>query len=206
MKALSQTRVEILKALKERNKTLSELSKELGLSKATLFRHLVILQAEGIVRRIENGNRFVYYKLSQKGREILELIISAVIAFTGSIIAYLSAYRLSGVSEPLLELPSPAPAPISVPAVTPAVKSPVITPPPTPTPIPAPRPAGGFLPDLPDLPETGYGAETVTYSSTTSSIAAAILAFLFIFVIITISLKLIKKRNRIQREVQRPDA
>jgi len=196
MKALSQTRVEILKALKERNKTLSELSKELGLSKATLFRHLVILQAEGIVRRIENGNRFVYYKLSQKGREILELIISAVIAFTGSIIAYLSAYRLSGVSEPLLELPSPAPA----------VKSPVITPPPTPTPIPAPRPAGGFLPDLPDLPETGYGAETVTYSSTTSSIAAAILAFLFIFVIITISLKLIKKRNRIQREVQRPDA
>ena len=157
---LSQRRIEILRALKNRNKTLSELSRELGLSKATLFRHLAVLQSQGIVRRVENGNRFVYYKLSQKGREILEVLLSAVAALTGSVIAYLSAHRLS----------------------TPELKD-VSAPPPS-APAPTPAPAGGFLPEMLGI---GHGE---TFSSTTSPTAAAILAFLFIFVIVLLSLKL----------------
>ena len=160
---LSQRRIEILRALKDRNKTLSELSRELGLSKATLFRHLAVLQSQGIVRRVENGNRFVYYKLSQKGREILEVLLSAVAALTGSVIAYLSAHRLS----------------------TPELKDVSAPPPSAPAPTPAPTaPAGGFLPEMPGI---GHGE---TFSSTTSPAAAAILAFLFIFVIVLLSLKL----------------
>ncbi len=185
MRALSQTRIEIIKALKMRKKTLSELSKELGLSKATLFRHLAILQDEGIVKRIENGNRFVYYRLSQKGREILEVLLSAFAALTGSVIAYISAYRLSGVSESLQKFsrtPSSS-SPTSSPASAP------ISPASTPTPVP--KPAGGFVPDWLRLPEIRHGFDSSSPTISTSPAAAAILAFLLIFVTVLLSLKLV---------------
>ena len=198
MKVLSQTRIEILKALKDRNKTLSELSKELGLSKATLSRHLAILQAEGIVKRVENGNRFVYYKLSQKGREVFEALISAAIAFAGSVIAYLSASRLSGAGLQDASGVSP-PSPTSSPASAPMS--------PVPTPTPIPKPAGGFIPELPGLPglpEIKHGIDLVSHpvssapttsTSPTSPAAAAVLAFLFLFVIVLLSIKLVAVRG-----------
>jgi DNA-binding MarR family transcriptional regulator len=203
MRALSQTRIEILKALKKRNKTLSELSKELGLSKATLFRHLAILQAEGIVKRIENGNRFVYYKLSQKGREILEILLSAIAALTGSVVAYISAYRLSGVSESFQDL-SRAPLPFSSTSPTSSPSSPTSSPAsvpasPVPTPTPVPKPAGGFMPDLPRLPEIRHSVDLPSLTASTSPAAAAFLAFLFIFVIVLLSFKLVTLNSRERR-------
>ncbi len=73
-------REEILKALLERNKTLSELSKELDLTKPSVYYHLKRLSAEGLVRRLKNGNKFVYYALTEKGREFAKLIVSSLIS------------------------------------------------------------------------------------------------------------------------------
>ena len=67
----SETRVKILSSLRERRKTLSELSKELGVSKPTVLNHISILHSEKAVERIKVG-RFVYYRLTRAGRTLLE--------------------------------------------------------------------------------------------------------------------------------------
>lgn len=86
---IGSTKREIIKALDERNKTVSELSKELGLAKSSIYKHLVTLNSKGIVERITNGNRFVYYRLTGKGKEILDLVLSLIISSISSIIAYM---------------------------------------------------------------------------------------------------------------------
>ena len=73
-------REEILKALLERNKTLSELSRELNLTKPSVYYHLKRLSAEGLVRRLKNENKFVYYALTEKGREFVKFIVSSLIS------------------------------------------------------------------------------------------------------------------------------
>ena len=85
---IGSTKRAIIKALNERNKTVSELSKELGLSKTSVYQHLVALHSKGVVERITNGNVFVYYKLTEKGREILDLMLSGIISTLSSILAY----------------------------------------------------------------------------------------------------------------------
>jgi DNA-binding transcriptional ArsR family regulator len=74
IKALSsETRLEILKALKERNKTVSELSKELGLSKSTVHEHLTVLAEVGLVERAEQyTNKWVYYTLTRRARSMFK--------------------------------------------------------------------------------------------------------------------------------------
>jgi DNA-binding transcriptional ArsR family regulator len=72
-KALSsETRLEILKRLDGRQKTLSDLSKEMDLTKATLHEHLnKLTEAELVSRREREGHKLVYYKLSWKGASLL---------------------------------------------------------------------------------------------------------------------------------------
>ncbi len=89
---MSETRLKILRALKERNKTLSELSRELGLSKPSIYRHLIILKSQGLVRRIKNGNKFIYYALTKSGEKLIDLIISMSISY---VFAYLLAMNAS---------------------------------------------------------------------------------------------------------------
>jgi|Deesub1362A_J573_1020465.scaffolds.fasta_scaffold01404_10 DNA-binding MarR family transcriptional regulator len=151
----SQTRIKILRALKKRNKTLSELSRELGYSKSTLSKHLTILQSEGIVSRIVNGNKFIYYKLTEKGREIVEVLVSFVLSLAAATLAYLGFTNEAEVIKP--------------------------KPMPVPTPTPLPKPAGGFT-------------DFVIKTTSTSSIAAAILTFIFLFVIILFSLRLYRRQ------------
>lgn len=67
----SDTRVKILKSLKERKKTISELSKELGMSKSAIYEHLTRLAAVGFVRRRETGRKWVYYELTEKGMNFI---------------------------------------------------------------------------------------------------------------------------------------
>ncbi len=88
MKLDGFTKKNILKSLKERNKTLSELSRELGISKSSIHRHLNSLKNWGLVERISNGNKFVYYKLTERGREILDSLISVISAILSSLITY----------------------------------------------------------------------------------------------------------------------
>ena len=67
----SEVRVEILKRLDERRQTVTDLSNLLALSKPTLLEHLEKLQAAGLVKRVDEGRKWIYYELSEKGRRIL---------------------------------------------------------------------------------------------------------------------------------------
>ncbi len=67
----SDVRVGILKRLDLRRETVTDLSNLLDLSKPTLLEHLEKLQSAGLVRRIDEGRKWIYYELSDKGRKIL---------------------------------------------------------------------------------------------------------------------------------------
>ncbi|MEW5760504.1 MAG: ArsR family transcriptional regulator [Candidatus Thermoplasmatota archaeon] len=86
----SETRIAILKALDEKQKTISDLARELGMNKATVFEHLEQMADVGLVKRAEEEERlttikpqpaleeqygpprkWVYYRLTWKGRNIL---------------------------------------------------------------------------------------------------------------------------------------
>lgn len=68
----SQTRLDVLRALDERRKTLSELAKELELNKATVHEHLQLLLATGLVRkRDDEGRKWIYYELTWSGERLL---------------------------------------------------------------------------------------------------------------------------------------
>jgi|Deesub1362A_J573_1020465.scaffolds.fasta_scaffold01786_6 DNA-binding transcriptional ArsR family regulator len=69
----SKVRVEILRLLSRRRATVSELFRSLGMSKSTVFYHLIKLKESGFVTRMENGKRkWVYYELSERGRQVLK--------------------------------------------------------------------------------------------------------------------------------------
>ncbi len=67
----SEVRVEILKRLDARRATVTDLSSLMDLSKPTLLEHLEKLQAAGLVKRIDEGRKWIYYELTGKGRKIL---------------------------------------------------------------------------------------------------------------------------------------
>src|SRR2546425_323177 len=67
----SDVRVGILKRLDVRRETVTDLSNLLSLSKPTLLEHLEKLQSAGLVKRLDEGRKWIYYDLSDKGRKIL---------------------------------------------------------------------------------------------------------------------------------------
>lgn len=67
----SDTRLDILKALDERQKTVTELARELKLNKATVFEHLERLISVEMVQKLEDHRKWVYYQLTWKGRRLL---------------------------------------------------------------------------------------------------------------------------------------
>ncbi len=67
----SESRVGILKALVERRKTLSELSKELKMSVSTTSEHLDQLVSAELILQIDDGHKWKYYELTRKGRNVL---------------------------------------------------------------------------------------------------------------------------------------
>lgn len=68
----SSTRLTVLKALDERRKTLSELSRDLELNKATVHEHLqLLLSAELVRKRDDEGRKWIYYELTWTGERIL---------------------------------------------------------------------------------------------------------------------------------------
>ncbi len=64
------TRLEILKSLGQKQKTLSDLSKELGLSAATLKEHLDILLNVNLIKK-DDERKWKYYSLTFKGLNIV---------------------------------------------------------------------------------------------------------------------------------------
>jgi len=67
----SGTRVDILKSLDKRRKTLSELSSQFGMSVSTVKEHLDNLVAVGLIVQMDEGHKWKYYELTKKGKSIL---------------------------------------------------------------------------------------------------------------------------------------
>lgn len=71
-KALAvDTRVNILKELSKRRKTQSEMSESLGLSVATVKEHMDKMQEAGLITQKDEGRKWKYYDLTEKGRCLL---------------------------------------------------------------------------------------------------------------------------------------
>ncbi|MBN2331068.1 MAG: winged helix-turn-helix transcriptional regulator [Candidatus Aenigmarchaeota archaeon] len=67
----SETRVSILKSLDRRRKTLTELSKEFGMSPSTVKEHMDNLCGAGLTEQIDEGHKWKYYELTMKGKNVL---------------------------------------------------------------------------------------------------------------------------------------
>lgn len=73
MKAVSaETRTQILKALENRQMTASELARHLGKHVTTVAEHLELLNEASLIERMERpGRKWIYYKLSSVGKQML---------------------------------------------------------------------------------------------------------------------------------------
>ncbi len=67
----SDTRIEILKHLDESQLTVSDLSRKLDMNKATVHEHLAKLMGVGLVKKDDSPRKWVYYRLTWKGRNLL---------------------------------------------------------------------------------------------------------------------------------------
>uniref|UniRef100_A9A685 Transcriptional regulator, ArsR family n=1 Tax=Methanococcus maripaludis (strain C6 / ATCC BAA-1332) TaxID=444158 RepID=A9A685_METM6 len=92
LKALSsRSRISILKALGNKNYTVTELSKSLKLSKSTVHEHLSILVDGELVKKNEDGRKWVYYGLTEKGQYLIRNDLEKmIILFPMSVIVFLS--------------------------------------------------------------------------------------------------------------------
>ncbi len=70
-KALSaDARRRVIKLLRERRYTLSELANMTGMSSPSMKQHLEMLMGAELVRQIDKGRKWKYYSLTEKGRGI----------------------------------------------------------------------------------------------------------------------------------------
>lgn len=102
------TRVMLLKSLRERRKTLTELAGERGMSVSGIKEHLAVLENADLVRKMDDGHKWKYYELTRKGGEVVApkelrvwilLSISAV-ALLGSALAVLGALQPAADAAP----------------------------------------------------------------------------------------------------------
>ncbi|MBU3904555.1 MAG: winged helix-turn-helix domain-containing protein [Nanoarchaeota archaeon] len=68
----SDTRVNILKSLSRRRKTLTELASEFDLAKSTITEHLSKLEESNLIIKQETGRKWIYYELSSKGEKLIK--------------------------------------------------------------------------------------------------------------------------------------
>jgi len=91
----SDTKINILKSLDIRRMTVTELSKKLNLPKSTIHENLNRLIDANLVKKNNDGNKWIYYELTEKGRRLLHphemtkiilLLSSAALSLVGGII------------------------------------------------------------------------------------------------------------------------
>jgi DNA-binding transcriptional ArsR family regulator len=80
-----ESRIKILKALKERRKTQSELSKEMVLAPSTVSEHLEKMLEAGLIVRKKDHHKWIYYELTDKGQHILSPQKTSVFVFALSL-------------------------------------------------------------------------------------------------------------------------
>ena len=67
----SESRISIIKSLDRRRKTLTELSKEFGMSPSTVKEHMDNLCKAGLTEQMDEGHKWKYYELTMKGKNVL---------------------------------------------------------------------------------------------------------------------------------------
>jgi len=71
-KALAvDSRVKILRILDDRQHTLTDLAQELDMAPSTIKEHLDTLVAAGLIKQVDKGMKWKYYRLTSKGKELL---------------------------------------------------------------------------------------------------------------------------------------
>lgn len=87
LKALgADTRLEILRVLLRRQHMLTELSSVLGMSHSTVKEHMTVLEGAGLVKRLDEGRKWKYYRLTMKGKKLVapeEVKALFILVFSG---------------------------------------------------------------------------------------------------------------------------
>lgn len=117
-KALSsEKRVEMLKLLKERRHTQSEIAGELGLAVPTVKEHLSALVHAGLVEMQDEGRKWKYFALTKSGKSVLApeetkiwiMLGVFVLSAIGAAYRFFSLGSFSFISEDsLVHSPEPA--------------------------------------------------------------------------------------------------
>lgn len=72
IKALSaETRIKILKILNGNRKIAAEISKYLGLAPSTVNEHLKVMEGSGLVKKNDTGHKWIYYEITEKGKNMI---------------------------------------------------------------------------------------------------------------------------------------
>jgi DNA-binding transcriptional ArsR family regulator len=104
----SDSRLNILKSLDKKKKTLSDLSTELKLSNPTIKEHLDILSSANLVRKEVSLRKWKYYSLTFKGKQLLKpnetrLFLALVLTTVGTTIfglfLLLKSMTIGGLSK-----------------------------------------------------------------------------------------------------------
>jgi DNA-binding transcriptional ArsR family regulator len=108
-KALAvDSRVKILRILDDRQHTLTDLSEELGMAPSTIKEHLDTLVSAGLIQQMDKGMKWKYYRLTSKGKEIINpyekkvLILLATSLLAAMASMYVLFSRLQGLVAPPL--------------------------------------------------------------------------------------------------------
>ena len=105
------SRVKILKALRERRKTQSELSKQLALAPSTVSEHLEKMLDAGLISKKKDHHKWIYYELTEKGHHILSPTKASVFVFALSVSLIMIAFGyffLSSTAGSFSAAPAPA--------------------------------------------------------------------------------------------------
>ena len=107
----SDTRVSILKSLGRRRKTLTELSKQLGMSPSSVKEHMESLTGAGLTVMIDDGHKWKYYELTRKGRNVLnpsdtKIWILLSVSVLGILVASLDLLK-NAIQPAYMAIPEP---------------------------------------------------------------------------------------------------
>lgn len=152
----SDTRRKVLLELASRPRTVTELSKRIGIQKSAVYEHLRILGDVELVHRNESDNEFVYYTLTEKGKALVNqgsspgykiyiMLGASLFSIAGGFAGIcLFAARVLGIPIPDVPGPSVTVTPFPTALPTPAgTVNPTMPPLPTSTPVPYPSANGG---------------------------------------------------------------
>jgi DNA-binding transcriptional ArsR family regulator len=102
----SDTRIEILKRLDKSQMTVTDLANDLKVNKSAVYKHLSRLLDAGLVKKLEDNRKWVYYKLSMKGMHLMHpervqiaLMLSATFLSVLLAVSFIFSFFVGTVEE-----------------------------------------------------------------------------------------------------------